>query len=236
MGIRRPDTPAPRRSRRHTVTRGTAAQPAWYRAIVLATEAAVVILIAVACSREGRHQVLVFLYDGVPPLDDGVVGQEAGPAEDAATLATGEKPPGPKPEKEMYSHPLYWENRCGSCHTAGGTLLRTVRQGLCASCHFQKPAEKKKYLHGPVAVNDCLACHRYHRSRHEKILLTDAQTLCSYCHVTEELTPDKHHETMDKEPCVKCHDPHGGDERFYLLPGVAPANSSQDVLIIERKQ
>lgn len=181
-----------------------------------------------ACSREARHQVLVFLYDGVPPLDAAdASGAVEEPSEPTSADANRAK------TRTYYTHPLFWENRCGSCHDADGRLLRTVREGLCRECHFQKPEDRKKHYHGPVAVNDCLACHRLHRSPYEKILIADPQELCSYCHEKKELVQDRHHATMDKDPCIKCHDPHGGDDRFYLKPGARATDSSQNGLIIE---
>ncbi len=190
---------------------------------VLVASLAAAAVVVTACSREARHQVLVFLYDGVPPLDAATEVQV-----DIPDLADAPEDDQSKTVMrrgtKFYTHPLYWENRCESCHDAGGRLLQTVRHGLCQSCHFEKPEDKKKYYHGPVAVNDCLACHRLHRSRYEKILVTDPQTLCSYCHVQAELVQDRHHATMDTELCTKCHDPHGGDDRFFLLPGAREAN------------
>ena len=206
-----------------------------YCALAVFATTAAAVLIIVACSRESRHQVLVYLYDGVPPLDADSVETARGMGKETPG-GVGMDSSASKAKKDIYTHPLYWESRCGSCHTTGGSLLRTVREGLCSSCHFQKPAEKKKHLHGPAATNDCLVCHRYHRSKHEKILVADAQTLCSHCHMKEDLTPDKHHKTMDKERCVDCHDPHGGDDRFFLRPDAAPAGTSQDELIIERSR
>jgi predicted CXXCH cytochrome family protein len=69
-----------------------------------------------------------------------------------------------------------------------------------------------------VAVNGCLACHRYHKSLYPGVLITDAQSLCYRCHVTKELTIDEHHATMEEERCIDCHDAHGGDDRYFLLP------------------
>lgn len=64
-----------------------------------------------------------------------------------------------------------------------------------------------------------MACHAYHQSRYEKILIADAQTLCYGCHETGALSTDEHHATIEIERCIDCHDPHGGDERYFLLPG-----------------
>ncbi|UCE60666.1 MAG: hypothetical protein JSU63_02730 [Phycisphaerales bacterium] len=195
-----------------------------------------ILTVLTACSREARHRALVFFYDGVPPLDAAVGEPVSDSPEGVLSPVPEETATRKEPAKELYSHPHYGQNLCGSCHDADGRLLKTVRQGLCQSCHFVKPEEKKKYVHGPVAVNGCLACHRYHTSRYPKILVTDAQTLCSHCHEEEQLTQDKHHATMDKERCIDCHDAHGGDDRFFLLPGVAERDFSRKAPIIERTQ
>jgi len=178
---------------------------------------------------------LVFFYDGVPPLET-EMGAPTAESQDSVPPPTGEvdgRLERLKSASKFYNHPRYWENSCGSCHESGGRLLKTVRHGLCVTCHFVKPEDKKKYMHGPVAVNGCLACHRYHRSKYPKILLTDAQTLCANCHEPGTLTQDKHHKEMETKRCVDCHDPHGGNDRFYLLPGVVTDNSSGNAPIIE---
>ncbi len=229
MGGRRLHTPTAPQSPSSGLRRGTTPRVRSRSAAAHAATGFAALIAVAACSPEARHGVLVFLYDGVPPLDAADGDDAVDLPGDSASADAGAQ----RRRPTYYTHPHFWENRCGSCHDAGGRLLQTVRQGLCMSCHFQKPEEKKKRYHGPVAVNDCLACHRLHRSRYEKILLADAQTLCTYCHETEELTQDKHHATMDKEPCGKCHDPHGGDDRFFLLPGARTTDSSQDGLILE---
>jgi len=193
---------------------------------------------ALGCSREARHRVLVFFYDGVPPLDaEDVDVVEAVGESDTEPLASEDQTlPRVVRPGGIFRHPHYTTKLCSSCHDSGASLLKTVREGLCQTCHFQKPEEKKKYLHGPVAVNGCLVCHRHHTSQYPKILVTEAQTLCLECHPTEELTTDKYHATMDKERCIECHDPHGGDDRFFLLPGVAERFSSESAPIIERSR
>ena len=219
-------TPAGHSSAKKLGESGTRPPRAAPRAASLLGTTAAVLVVVAACSRETTHRVLVFFYDGVPPLDAGLTEPEVEMPEDL--LSTGAvAPPGRAGAKQrFYNHPAYWENRCGGCHDVdGGGLLRTARQGLCQMCHHEKPA-KKKFVHGPVAVNGCLACHRYHKSLYPKVLVTDAQSLCFRCHVTEELTTDKHHATMEEERCIDCHDSHGGDDRFFLLPEEKTAGSS----------
>jgi predicted CXXCH cytochrome family protein len=183
-------------------------------------------LTAATCSPERTHRVLVFLYDGVPPLGAGM-GEASSESPDAATAAEADQPSAArKPKQILYHHPAYLANECGGCHDVdGATLLKTVRQGLCQMCHPDNPP-KKKFVHGPVAVNGCLACHRYHKSQYPKVLVTDAQSLCFRCHVTEELILDEHHATIGEERCIDCHDAHGGDDRYFLLPKAKMGGSS----------
>ena len=191
-----------------------------YAAVFVAT-AATVVAATTACSKEAAHRMLVFFYDGVPPLDARLpdAGAESGQAADGGDAV--EPSAGAVAAPIMYLHPAYRESRCGGCHVAeGGGLLKTAREGLCLSCHehTEKPPPTK-HVHAPVAMRDCLACHTYHKSRYEKLLFADAQTVCYSCHPTEELITDKeHHETIDEKRCIDCHDAHGGDDPFFLLP------------------
>lgn len=185
----------------------------WVSTIALAASVAVA-----ACSREVRHRTLTFFFDGVPALDAGITDLTVESPEDALVGAGAEAPRRVKTAKRFYDHPAYKQNRCPECHNVdGGGVLKTAREGLCQTCHPDKP-EKKKFVHGPVAVNGCLACHLYHKSLHPKVLVADAQTLCFHCHEEGELRTDEHHATIKEERCIDCHDAHGGDDRFFLIP------------------
>ena len=192
---------------------------------VLITAVAVVTVTA-ACSRETAHRVLVFLYDGVPPLDVDVGDLKVEMPDASTAIAVVAPPRHVRAKKRFYNHLPYRENRCGECHEGEGRgLLKTARQGLCQTCHHEKPVTEKKNIHGPVATNGCLVCHTYHRSVHPKLLLADAQTLCFHCHEMSELRTDEHHATIEEKRCIDCHDAHGGDDRFFLLPGVVTEDS-----------
>lgn len=180
------------------------------------------LLLAFACSRAVQHRVLTFLYDGVPPLHPELAGYEPQVSNTAQSTGQGESDGGlVAAETRSYSHPAYQRNLCGVCHDGeDGRVLMTVRQGLCQKCHPDKPP-RKKFVHGPVAVNGCLACHHYHKAPYPKVLIADPQTLCFKCHVRRELTTGAYHAELDKKLCIDCHDAHGGDDRYFLLPGVA---------------
>jgi predicted CXXCH cytochrome family protein len=182
--------------------------------------------VAAACSPETKYRTLVFFFDGVPPLDAGIAELGGETSETLPAAETLESPQRVEAAKRFYNHPPYWENRCAGCHDVDdGGLLKTAREGLCQMCHPEKPA-KKKYVHGPVAVNGCIACHLYHKALYPKVLIADAQDLCFHCHVSEELRTDEHHETIETERCIDCHDAHGGDDRFFLIRKEEPVDSS----------
>ncbi len=189
--------------------------------------AAVGLCIASACSREGVHRVLVFLYDGVPPLVGEVVESDTAGPEVPTAEPVAQSVIAVVPTKTLYLHTPFRENRCDGCHVAsGGKLIKTVREGLCWECHPDKPP-KMKYTHGPVAVNRCMACHINHKSRYPNTLKTDVRTICLECHVQANLSNDQHHATLEEERCIDCHNAHGGNEPFFLTArGIAIRDSA----------
>ncbi|MGD2110477.1 MAG: cytochrome c3 family protein [Phycisphaerae bacterium] len=178
----------------------------------------VALFVAVACTTQTRHEWLDYFLDGVPPLNGGISRAPVMTAETVDAASPSLSSPRAKPAKpKYYNHPEYFANRCDGCHASEfGELRMTPREGLCSSCHPDKPP-KKEFVHGPVAVNGCLACHRYHKSLYPKVLIADAQELCFHCHETDQMRTDEHHATIETERCIDCHDPHGGDDRFFLI-------------------
>jgi len=186
-------------------------------AALVCLAASAMLLIGGACTTEARHEWLVYFIDGVPPLNLGVTDTGTPPSDTDAGPPDLEPPKAVKARPRYYHHPAYFENRCSGCHASDyGDLVMTPREGLCSSCHPDKPP-KTKFVHGPVAVNGCLACHRYHKSPYPGVLVADAQELCFHCHEMTELRTDEHHATMETERCIDCHDSHGGDDRFFLI-------------------
>ena len=226
MDARRPDNSAAHRSPTRRGRSRTRPRRGVRRAAAFTATVAAALIVAAACSPETKYRTLVFFFDGVAPLDVGIAefGGETSGIPSATEML--EPPKRVEAAKRFYNHPPYWENRCGGCHDVDeGGLLKTAREGLCQMCHPEKPA-KKKYVHGPVAVNGCIACHLYHKALHPKVLVADAQDLCFHCHVTEELRTDEHHETIETERCIDCHDAHGGDDRFFLIRKEETVDSS----------
>jgi len=173
-------------------------------------------LIVPACSSTARYRLLTFFLDGVP--EPGASPQETAPQtegdEKPADASAAERLAS---RREVYSHPPYRKHECGRCHNpATGTTFSTQEEGLCQSCHG--PGQMP-FLHGPVAVKDCLFCHHYHTSTYPKLLLVDVVSTCFRCHKRPDLTEGPHHAQIDSQTCVECHDPHGGDDKFFLRSG-----------------
>jgi len=170
---------------------------------------------APACSEPTRYGVLSFFFDGVPKPGESRPKGYAYPGTAATRDASG-RPPERAALRLVSFHPPYRENRCSACHDSGsGLLFRTPQQGLCRRCHPNVPGQVK-FLHGPVAVNDCLACHNPHASAYPRLLLADNKALCFRCHKRADLTPGPYHATTATQACIECHNAHGGDTRFFL--------------------
>ena len=182
--------------------------------------------LSLACSQTTQYKVLSFFFDGVP---------EPGAARDTAGAIAGGRtspavePRATAPPKQYYAHTPYRENRCGSCHdSTSGQLIQSVGEGLCLICHSKLIAEAR-FVHGPVAVDDCTACHHFHGAPFPNQLLVDPVATCLNCHDRVDLSVGDHHQSAptplsppsadqadDQRSCVECHNPHGGSDRFFL--------------------
>jgi len=184
-------------------------------AIILAIPMAVLML-APACSQASKYRVLSFFFDGVPSPEEEAARAAAAERKrveaDDADLPGAQQPAG----SQHFAHAPYRENRCGACHNIQtGTLFRSDREGLCSSCHADLTAEAR-YVHGPVAVRDCLFCHHYHTSVLPNLLLQESPSLCLRCHDPADLIEGSHHADVAETSCTECHDPHGGDDTLFL--------------------
>jgi len=68
-----------------------------------------------------------------------------------------------------------------------------------------------KFVHGPVAVQDCVMCHKQ-TGDHSFKIAAQGSDLCYICH---DRMPKGH-----GDACTKCHDPHGSDKEFQLKANV----------------
>lgn len=74
-----------------------------------------------------------------------------------------------------------------------------------------------KFIHGPVNVNACDACHKLADAKqHHFEMLRQKADLCTFCH--ENRKPDQAfvHKPVAQGDCLGCHNPHGGETKRFL--------------------
>lgn len=129
---------------------------------------------------------------------------------------------------------------CGYCHASKGNPKHEVPKrgaALCYECHADMSAQlkKRKFMHGPVEAGMCEACHDSHGTQNESQLIMPINELCLSCHghirnqthVVRTTTGEGHPLKGKPDPlkktsgrqmsCVSCHNPHGGDVRYYFV-------------------
>ena len=163
------------------------------------------------------HKVTSTIFDGVPsmpPADQYCKDYhlQALNAEREAEQKLNQ----PKQTGKGSIHPPYGEKRCDGCHdksTDSGFVV--PRRDLCLHCH--KGFMKWNNAHGPAAVGDCLACHLPHDSANPKLLKERRADICGVCHLERRLAFGLHSTVKARKiACVDCHNPHGGNGRFFL--------------------
>jgi predicted CXXCH cytochrome family protein len=114
------------------------------------------------------------------------------------------------------NHPPYAEKRCNACHdknTESGFITATA--DLCLHCHVD--FLKGEYYHGPAAVGACLKCHVPHSSQFPSLLAKPKGEICTVCHVEVRVAQAMHAKvTSSGMVCSDCHDPHGGNNHYFL--------------------
>ena len=76
--------------------------------------------------------------------------------------------------------------------------------------------KKKKFVHGPVVLNDCKACHKPAvEAEHTFKLVYEGGKLCSSCHL-EQSAGAHLHKPLETGDCGGCHDPHSSDYKFLI--------------------
>jgi predicted CXXCH cytochrome family protein len=91
-------------------------------------------------------------------------------------------------------------------------MLLGAGSALCFKCHT-KDLVAGKFLHGPVAVGECTACHGAHQSDFPHLLQAEANDVCFSCHSDkkDDLAGKKVVHKPVKENCIGCHSPHSAN-------------------------
>ncbi|UCC98019.1 MAG: hypothetical protein JSW66_19490 [Phycisphaerales bacterium] len=186
--------------------RVTPARAAWVFLVCLGA-------LILSCDEVERHNALTFFFDGVPPLS-------------GAELEGGLFDPS-SPELEQAGQKPAWyvhepRKDCSNCHrkqrpggfSAQTYLIAPVPQ-LCLKCHTD-PAASASFVHGPVAVGQCLFCHNPHTSKVKHLLREAESKLCYLCHDTSMIELIPAHLTQQTSACTDCHYPHAGPTKALL--------------------
>ena len=175
-----------------------------------------VLLAGMSCSVKKNHKVLSFFFDGVPkPGSENQSGQ--GEPDAAVPGKNGTRRPVDE-IRVVSRHKAYTLRKCKDCHsTQSLSFFKEKRDRICFGCHKEEKYTGD-FLHGPVAVGACNACHLPHESKYENLLKTEVPQICIDCHATWDKRDVKAH--SKGKTCTQCHNPHAGDNRFFLLKGV----------------
>lgn len=129
----------------------------------------------------------------------------------------------------MAPHKPYQEGRCTNCHPKERSFSLGEDfdlRGRCFTCHehvaFQARLEAYPFVHGPVALRNCLVCHDPHESIYPSLLQLPDPKLCYSCHERAAVLSSPAHQDLSEEKCLPCHDPHGGAGPYFLKEGAKP--------------
>ncbi len=89
-------------------------------------------------------------------------------------------------------------------------------QEQCSTSKCHPTIAKGKYVHGPVSVGDCRACHTLvPKEKHKFQPTKNVGELCYTCHEPIEKKPVMHKPVLDGQ-CTSCHNPHASDQQFMV--------------------
>lgn len=105
---------------------------------------------------------------------------------------------------------------CILVSTALAAEKPTTPQQTCVTEECHADYGKKTYVHGPVSLGDCKACHKsLNPQEHTFEFDRKGPDLCEYCHL-DQTTRKNVHEPLKTGECTQCHDPHSSDNKFLL--------------------
>jgi len=175
-------------------------------------------IFVVSCDEVERYKTLTFFFDGVPPL-----GQEE------LINSNFQESTQTRPKQLWYVHEP--QKDCTLCHgkrkqQRGFSLqvrLTAPVPKLCYGCHADYTVSAS-FVHGPVAIGQCLFCHNPHKSKIEHLLKEPEPKLCYLCHDinTVELIPA--HFTNQQFACTGCHNAHASPVKALLKEASSQTN------------
>jgi len=183
-------------------------------------------VLVVSCDEVERYKTLTFFFDGVPPL-----GQEG--LHEELINSNFQESTQTRPKQLWYVHEP--QKDCTLCHgkrkqqrgfSLQVRLIAPVPK-LCYGCHADYTVSAP-FVHGPVAVGQCLFCHNQHKSKFEHLLKEPEPKLCYLCHDinTVELIPA--HFTNQQFACTGCHNAHASPVKALLKGASSQTNDKLD--------
>ncbi|TAL16821.1 redoxin domain-containing protein [bacterium] len=110
------------------------------------------------------------------------------------------------------------EKVCAGCHEMAPNP-EEAKAGMstsCQTCHGYQTEEK--FVHGPIPVGGCPACHDFNSKPHRYTLTDEGSELCFTCHgdVKAKFQRDTVHGPVAMGLCAVCHNPHSAPYKFQL--------------------
>jgi predicted CXXCH cytochrome family protein len=173
-----------------------------------------------SCDEMERHQMLTFFFDGVPPAGSRNFEKEL--------VSSNSQEPEPSGQESVwYMHEP--QKDCANCHqkqrmgrfSAQTRLLAPVPK-LCHNCHPDFMASAL-FVHGPVAVGQCLFCHNPHKSKVKHLLNGPEPKLCYLCHDMSMVELIPAHLAQQTSACTDCHNPHAASTKALLKGAISPS-------------
>lgn len=180
----------------------------------------------VSCDHTRRYEIMTFFFDGIDaPESQRLADRLADP--NSPTLA------------QVPQEPIWYVHEprkdCTNCHdtakqskSPGQLYLTAPVPKLCYDCHDDRTVSAK-FVHGPVAVGQCLECHNHHKSRVKHLLKEAEPNVCYFCHDADAIAAIPAHLTGQPSACTDCHNPHASLERPLLKEGVRKVTGDPNV-------
>ena len=87
----------------------------------------------------------------------------------------------------------------------------------CVTNECHPGLNKTKFVHGPLNMGQCEPCHIKVADKHEFKPVSVGKALCTTCHQSEAAKKVIHKPFA--ADCTMCHNPHGGDNRYFVKGG-----------------
>jgi predicted CXXCH cytochrome family protein len=167
----------------------------------------------VSCDEVKHHETLSFFFDGVPPLQPEMYPEGLVDPNSLSPDQAVQKP-------AWYAHEP--SSDCSNCHSkrkqrSFSTQIRLIAPipKLCYNCHDDYTTSAT-FVHGPVAVGQCIFCHNPHRSKIEHLLTAPEPGLCYLCHDKNTIELITAHLSEQLSTCSNCHNPHASSIKGLL--------------------